>query len=67
MNLNVLLTASINDYIPGMKGAIILNYVELVNFIKDNNGKLVGAILKDTLTNTAFTVKTSNIVNCTGP
>jgi hypothetical protein len=35
MNMHALLTASLNGYIPGMKGAILLNYTELVSFIKN--------------------------------
>ena len=36
MNLNTLFTASIENYIPGMKGATLINYVEFIDFINDN-------------------------------
>jgi len=49
MNLNALLTASIDKYIPGMKGANLVNYTEFVDFIKDSEGNIVGAVLNDTL------------------
>jgi hypothetical protein len=35
MNINSLLTASIDKFIPGMKGATLANYVEFKDFIKD--------------------------------
>lgn len=49
MNLNTLLTASIDKYIPGMKGANMANYCEFVDFIKDENGKIEGAVVYDLL------------------
>lgn len=35
MNLSALLTASIEGYMPGMKGANLANYVELVDLVKN--------------------------------
>ncbi len=35
MNLHALLTASIDGFIPGMKGATLANYVDFLSFIKD--------------------------------
>ena len=49
MNLNSLLTSTLDDYIPGMKGATIANYVEFKSFMKDEAGKIVGAICVDKL------------------
>ena len=50
MNLNALLTSSIDNYIPGMKGATLANYVKFIDFIKDeNSGKIIGAKLLDTI------------------
>lgn len=49
MNLISLLTSTIDKYIPGMKGANIANYVEFVDFIKNDEGKIQGAILYDRL------------------
>jgi glycerol-3-phosphate dehydrogenase len=51
MNLLALLTASLNGYIPGMKGAALLNYTELVSFVKNEEGRIVAATLRDRLTN----------------
>ena len=66
MNLLALLTASLSGYIPGMQGAILLNYTELVSFTKNNDGRIVGAILRDRLTNQTFTVRAKYFVNATG-
>lgn len=49
MNLNTLFTSSIDNYIPGMKGTTIANYVEFRDFIKSKDGKITGAILFDKL------------------
>lgn len=38
MNLNTLFTASVDDYIPGMVGATLANYVEFTDFIKNDKG-----------------------------
>jgi glycerol-3-phosphate dehydrogenase len=68
MNLNSLFTAAIDDYIPGMKGATLANYVEMAEFTKDDQGKITGAICIDTLNPSAkpFTVKAKVVVNCAG-
>lgn len=47
MNLSALFTSSIDSFIPGMKGAILANYVEFKDFIKSKEGKIVGAVLHD--------------------
>jgi len=66
MNLLALLTASLNGYIPGMKGAVLLNYTELVSFVKNEEGRIVAATLRDRLTNQTFTVRAKYFVNATG-
>jgi len=43
--LDTILTSTIDDYVPGMVGANILNYTKFVDFINDNKGKITGAIL----------------------
>ena len=47
MNLNTLFTASIDNYIKGMEGATLANYVEFTDFIKNEDGKIVGAKCHD--------------------
>ena len=54
MNLQALFTSSIDDYIPGMKGATLANYVEMKDFIKDDNGKITGAMCVDKESNASF-------------
>ena len=66
MNLHALLTASLTGYIPGMKGAILMNYTELISFIKDEDGRIVAATLRDRLKSQTFTVRAKYFVNATG-
>ena len=66
MNLQALFTSSIDDYIPGMKGSTLANYVEMQNFIKDDNGKITGAMCVDKTDNSSFPVKAKVVVNCAG-
>jgi glycerol-3-phosphate dehydrogenase len=64
--LHSLLTSSIDNYIPGMKGATLANYVELTDFIKGANGKIEGAVLFDKIKKKEYRVKSKVVVNCTG-
>jgi glycerol-3-phosphate dehydrogenase len=68
MNLNSLLTSTIDEYHPGMKGSTIANYVEFKSFIKDATGKITGAVCIDKLdpSQKEFTVKAKVVVNCAG-
>ncbi|MEG2574121.1 MAG: glycerol-3-phosphate dehydrogenase/oxidase, partial [Bacteroides sp.] len=47
-------------------GGICLNYVKVVELIKDNFGKLCGVKAKDSLTGEEYKIKTKLIVNATG-
>ncbi|MCP3900098.1 MAG: FAD-dependent oxidoreductase, partial [Desulfobacteraceae bacterium] len=49
-----------------MSGAIIANYVSAEKYITENDA-IVGAIVKDGLTLSEFTIKAKKIVNATGP
>lgn len=64
--IQTVLTSSQDDYVPNMKGATVANYVEFVDFIKDKEGKCIGAKLKDRIDNSIFKVKAKAIVNCAG-
>ena len=66
MNLQALFTSSIDDYIPGMKGATLANYVEMKDFIKDDSGKITGAMCVDKENNASFQVNAKVVVNCAG-
>lgn len=65
MNLNCLFTSSIDKYHPGMQGATLANYVQFVDFIKED-GKIVGAKLNDTIAKKEFEVRSKVVVNCAG-
>lgn len=64
--LHSLLTSSIDNYIPGMRGATLANYVEFKDFIKGTNGKVEGAIVFDKIQKKEYKVKCKVVVNCTG-
>jgi glycerol-3-phosphate dehydrogenase len=66
MNINTLLTSSIDKFIPGMKGTTLGNYVEFNDFIKNEDGKITGAKVKDSISNKEFNIKSKVVVNCTG-
>jgi glycerol-3-phosphate dehydrogenase len=66
MNLNSLFTASIDEFIPGMKGASLANYTEMKCLTKDGKGQITGAVCFDSLNNKEFTVKAKCVVNCAG-
>ncbi len=64
--VQTLLTATQENYVPNMKGAVLGNYVEFLDFVKDSKGKCIGAKLRDRLDGSEFTVKAKSIVNCAG-
>lgn len=66
MNLNTLFTSTIDNFIPGMKGSNLANYTEFVDFMKNENGKITGAKLKDGITGKEFSVSAKCVVNCAG-
>ena len=68
MNLNSLFTAAVDDYIPGMTGATLANYVEMKRMLKDENGKIIGAVCVDRMDpeQKEFEVKAKVVVNCAG-
>lgn len=49
-----------------MKGCDIANYVEFIDFIKDKEGTIIGAKLRDNIAKKEFEVKSKMVVNCTG-
>ena len=67
MNLHALFTASIEGFIPGMRGATLANYVDFQSFSKDpKTGKITGAVLFDKIKQKQYTVKAKVVVNCAG-
>lgn len=61
-----LLTATIDKYELGMKGANIANYINFESFNKDESGKIIGANVCDQLGDKCFRIRAKSVVNCTG-
>ena len=62
-----LLTSSVEGYSLGQKGAVLANYVEFKEFIKDKEtGDIKGAVLVDKINGDKIRVKCKVVVNCTG-
>lgn len=59
MALTIILTAT-------QLGAAVANRVELVNLLKDSDGKVRGARVRDHLTNEEWDVRAKTVVNATG-
>ena len=68
MNLQSLFTAAVDDYIPGMKGATLANYVEMTEFTKGEDGRINGVVCRDKMdpNGKPFPVKAKVVVNCAG-
>jgi glycerol-3-phosphate dehydrogenase len=49
------------------EGAAVANYVEMIDLIRDNNGKAVGVKCRDNLTGNVFDVRAKTIVFAGGP
>ena len=49
------------------KGAVILNYAEMTEFLKDENNMVKGIVGRDHCANQTFTVYAKHIVNAAGP
>jgi glycerol-3-phosphate dehydrogenase len=49
------------------KGALITNYTEMTEFIKDDQGKIIGIVVEDKITNKTYKLYAKYIVNASGP
>ena len=47
-------------------GAIVTNYTQVTELIKDENGKINGAVIEDRLTGNKITVRAKSVINATG-
>ncbi|CAG8443548.1 5470_t:CDS:2 [Acaulospora colombiana] len=47
-------------------GAVVANHVEVVNLLKDENGKVIGAHVRDNLTNEEWDIRSKGVINATG-
>lgn len=66
-NILMALTSTIDEYVPGQVGSTIGNYLRVEELLKDEAGKVNGALVRDALTGETFTVKADVVVNCAGP
>jgi len=48
-------------------GAVVANYIEVLGFEKNQQGKLDGVKVTDTQSAKGFTIKAKLVINCTGP
>ncbi|CAG8609362.1 11509_t:CDS:2 [Ambispora gerdemannii] len=60
MNVAIALTAIAS-------GAVIANHTEVIELLKDKNGIVNGARVRDTLTGDEWDVKAKGVINATGP
>ncbi|KHJ90242.1 FAD dependent oxidoreductase, partial [Oesophagostomum dentatum] len=60
MNLAIVLTAI-------RHGAKCVNHTRVESLLKDENGKITGARVKDTMTGAEWDIKAKSVVNATGP
>ncbi|EUD65702.1 glycerol-3-phosphate dehydrogenase [Plasmodium inui San Antonio 1] len=68
MNLNLILTSAMENYVPGQVGATVCNHMEVMGFIKDDDGKkIVGVRALDRISNKEIEIFANVIVNATGP
>lgn len=50
-----------------LQGATLLNYCELKRFLKDDSGKVIGAVVADHIAKSSFEIKAKIVVNACGP
>lgn len=66
MNMDTILTSTLENYQTGFQNANVINYMRFHDFIKDESGKIIGAILFDRQAEKYYKIKANCIVNCTG-
>ena len=44
-----------------------MNYTPVLDFIKNNEGKITGVIAQDSINNKSYTIKGKRVINATGP
>ena len=50
MNMDLILTSTVDNYVPGMKGSNVVNYTEVKSLLKDEKGAIIGVQVIDKLT-----------------
>jgi len=65
--LDTLLTSTIDNYMPGMKGSSILNYCKFQEFTKDpETNRITGGVIVDRFTGKEIKVNAKVVINATG-
>ena len=64
--LATLFTASVDKYIAGMQGATLANYTEFKDFIKNDQGKITGLVVQDSIAKKEIKINSKVVINCTG-
>ncbi|GAW80754.1 FAD-dependent glycerol-3-phosphate dehydrogenase [Plasmodium gonderi] len=68
MNLNLILTSAMDDYIPGQVGSTVCNHMEVIGFLKDEeNKKIIGVRALDKINNKEIEIFAKILINATGP
>lgn len=66
MNMDTILTSTLENYQKGFRNSNALNYVRFENFIKDETGKIIGAEVYDKVNDKHYKIKANCVINCTG-
>ncbi|SBT79406.1 FAD-dependent glycerol-3-phosphate dehydrogenase, putative [Plasmodium malariae] len=68
MNINLILTSAMDEYVPGQIGATICNHMEVIGFIKhEQSQKIIGVKVLDKINNKEMEIYAKIIINATGP
>ena len=65
MNIEIIKTSQIDNYIEGFEKADVLNYMKFVKFEKNENGQIIGGVIKNK-DDKEYKIKANCVVNCTG-
>lgn len=66
LNLEIILTGTLKNYLGKKCGGNAANYLELKGLVKDQKGRIKAARVEDRVTKTEFEIKTKTVVNCAG-
>ncbi|CDJ69550.1 glycerol-3-phosphate dehydrogenase, putative [Eimeria necatrix] len=67
MCLSLALSPTVPGFVEGMQPAAAANHVAAKEFIKNENGQIIGVKVQDRETDEEFTIHCKVVVNCTGP
>ncbi|CDJ54169.1 glycerol-3-phosphate dehydrogenase, putative [Eimeria brunetti] len=67
LGLALALSPTVSGFVQGLKAAAAANHLPCLQILKDPDGKVIGARVKDTETNEEFDIRAKVVVNCAGP